>query len=531
MNAGAARTLFQEGALGLRLIWKLSSYLKETISPAQTKQILQFRLQNRENDFLELIKKCIFDNPDSPYIPLLKHAGCEFGDVQRLVNQEGLEGALHTLFRQGVYLTTKEFRGDKEIIRGNTCLRINPQKLRNPFTKLHLPVRSAGSRSHGTQVVRDMAYVYDNTFDLVAYLEARQSILSDKGYWAIPGGVALSCLIKFNTTGAPPNRWFSQLNPHGPELTSRYRLSTRILNIAGRFAGVPMPSPEYVSLEDPFPIIQWIQQCLQQGRTPHLYTFASSAVRLAQYAIASNISLKGVHITMSGEPSTPARLQTVRSTQAEAFPTMGCVETGTVGYGCITPEAPDDMHLGKDLHAVIQPGKSFEGTELKPLSLLFTTLRLSSPLILLNISMGDQAVLKNRACGCLQGEIGLDTHLHSVRSFEKLTSGGMAFLDTEIIQVLEVDLPKLFGGGPTDYQLIEGEDKNGKPHLRLLVHPHLGPLDETQVKQAFLEKIGSEDGADKLTSLIWHHADMISIERTPPKTTSTGKIQHMHIEQ
>jgi hypothetical protein len=89
----------------------------------------------------------------------------------------------------------------------------------------------------------------------------------------------------------------------------------------------------------------------------------------------------------------------------------------------------------------------------------------------------------------------------------------------------------MFGGGPTDYQLLEDERDDGKPQLRLIIHPRVGSLDAERVKKAFLEMIASGSGAEKLTSLLWRDTDMVKVERDAPKTTSTGKIQHMHIEQ
>ena len=39
--------------------------------------------------------------------------------------------------------------------------------------------------------------------------------------------------------------------------------------------------------------------------------------------------------------------------------------------------------------------------------------------------MGNQAVVSERACGCPYQELGWTTHLHDIRSFEKLTAGGI----------------------------------------------------------------------------------------------------------
>lgn len=234
---------------------------------------------------------------------------------------------------------------------------------------------------------------------------------------------------------------------------------------------------------------------------------------------------------MSGEPITPTRMATVKKSHADALPSMGCVELGHVGYGCLNPETADDMHLQKDLYAAIQPGQQSGSIPLHPNTLLFSSLRKATPLILLNFSNGDLAVLKQRSCGCPLGRLGLDTHYSFTRSIEKLTSGGMAFLDTDIMQILEQKLPKKFGGGPTDYQLREDETPGGNPQLCLVVHPRLGSLDEAALKAFFLEKIGSGSGAEKLTSMIWRDSDMLRIERCAPSITATGKIQHMHVQK
>ncbi|MGD8540335.1 MAG: hypothetical protein PVI66_16610, partial [Candidatus Aminicenantes bacterium] len=484
MKIAEACNFLQEGFLGIRLVGKLATTLKKTIDPDQARALIGQRLAQREDDFIDLVKKGIYEQPTNPYLQLLEHAGCEYGDLKNLIHNEGLEGALHCLFRQGVYLTSKEFRGDCETVRGNTRIAISPAKLKNPHAQNHVPIRSSGSRSHGTQVVRGMDFIRDTALYLALYLKARQNNAgSELATWSVPGGVILSSFIKFILAGSPPSHWFSQLDTKTNKLSIRYPLSTLALAWGGKLAGISIPHPDYVSLDDPLPIIHWMKDCLQRNQTPHLFTFTSAAVRLAQCALEASIDLNGTHITMSGEPTTRARLKTIKRSGADALPAMGCVEVGHIAYGCLTPEAPDDMHLLKDLHAVIQPGESHESSGLRAKGLLFSTLRSSSPLILVNVSSGDQATIKKRTCGCFQARLGMDTHIQYVRSFEKLTSGGMAYLDNEIIPIIEEELPNIFGGGPTDYQLVEQEREDGKPQLRLIIHPRLGPLDEDRIKE------------------------------------------------
>ena len=89
----------------LRFFVHLPAYLRNPLTIAEARSILRRRLEQREEDFLNLIKFAVFGNPTSPYRALLQQAGCEYGDIDRLVKQEGLEGGLLKLFHAGVYLT------------------------------------------------------------------------------------------------------------------------------------------------------------------------------------------------------------------------------------------------------------------------------------------------------------------------------------------------------------------------------------------------------------------------------------------
>src|SRR5262249_43810414 len=156
-------------------------------------------------------------------------------------------------------------------------------------------------------------------------------------------------------------------------------------------------------------------------------------------------------------------------------------ETWRLGEGCLEPKAADDVHLLSDLHALIQPGSDGQRLGLPAQALLVTSLRSTAPLVLLNVSLGDQAVMADRICGCPLERRGWTPHLHSIRSYEKLTAGGMTSLDTDVVHVLEEVLPARFGGLPTHYQLVEGPADDGRPRVWLLVDPAVGPVDPEAV--------------------------------------------------
>jgi hypothetical protein len=519
------------GALGLGLGRRLPSFLRHTINPSKAHEIVRTRLQQREKDFLHLVRHAVFADPKNPYFQLLQAAGCQYSDLESLVLKEGVEQALKVLFQQGVYLTSSEFQGREPVVRGNSRFFVTSESLRNPLSKRHVPIRSSGSRSKGTPVVMDLAFLRDCAVDTTVYLDARENLDAPMAMWEAPGGFALFRLLTLSCAKQPPEFWFSQLDIKDKSMDIRYRGSAALLRWTGFLAGAPLPRPEYVSLEDPQPIVRWMERCLQQDLRPHLFTFASSAVRLSRAACDAGVDLQGVQITMSGEPTTNSRLNSVRKSNADGLPAIGSAECGYIGYGCLAPEHPDDIHLLTDLHAVIQPDKQVNSSGLRPESLLISSLRSTAPIVLINVSLGDMALLEHRNCGCPLGNLGFDTHIQFIRSFEKLTSGGVALPDNEVVRILEDVLPHRFGGIPTDYQLLEDESESGNPKLCLVIHPALGPMNEDLVRNEFFDALGSGEQGDRITSKIWRSAEYLIIERSVPRTTATGKIQHMHLRK
>ena len=162
------------------------------------------------------------------------------------------------------------------------------------------------------------------------------------------------------------------------------------------------------------------------------------APRSLRRALDAGIDL-AARAYLSGEPVTDAKLR--RSGGAARRPRPGTARSRpAAGLGMPGAGTSDDMHVFHDLHAIVQPEDS-------P-SLFVTSLRRAAPLVMLNLSMGDQAALRPRACGCPLERLGWTTHLHGVLSREKLTAGGMTFYDVDVVRVLEHVLPRRFGGGP-----------------------------------------------------------------------------------
>jgi hypothetical protein len=512
-----------------RFLVNLPKVLRHPITSKEAHATLRDQLQSREANFLTHARDAIYQNHASPYRRLLKVAGCEYGDLERLVRKEGLEGALHFLYRQGIYLTVEESKGRRAVIRGSTTFEIAPAALSNPKLVSDLVGQTSSSRGNSTLVPIEFASVRRQTTDLFIDLQARGGLNWLHAIWLMPGGGALVRMLRYTFCGAAPDRWFSLADSKSSGVHRRYLWSSRVLRWASFMAGFPLPRPKYVGLQNPLPIARWMENVLMSGRTPHLHSYPSCIVRICQTAFDHGINLRGAQFTMGGEPTTAARLAVVEAVGARASIRYATTEASILGLGCIAPEAPDDVHFLHDRCAVIQPGNgSPRGIPAE--ALLVTSILPRSRSILLNVSLGDQATVIRRHCGCAMEALGWTTHLHTIRSFEKLTAGGVTFLDTDLIRVLEDVLPTQFGGGPTDYQLLDEESPDGKPRVRLLVHPRLGPMDPAQVRQTFLDAIGAGSGVERVMMLVWRDAGLPIVERQAPRVTSGGKILHVHLD-
>ncbi len=517
----AGPTLGDDLRMGLRLVRGLPGYLRHPLTAEKARAVLRLRLERREDDFLDVAKRAIFDHPPSPYLPLLRAAGCEYGDLERLVRSDGLESALKTLYRRGVYLTTDESKGRRAAVRGATTVEAGPGRLRNPLAAGHYWVSTSGSRGASTQLPMDLACIRDRAVNMLLGLQARGGAGWRKAIWMLGG---ISPLLWYSGGGRPVERWFSPLDVGSPRVSPRYRWSARGVAWAGLLSGTRLPRPEPVPVTAPLPIARWMERVLRGGGVPHLWAFPSAAARLCREAQAAGIGLRGSQLTVTGEPVTEAALGVIRDAGVAAVPDYGSADSGgSAAQGCLAPEAADDVHVFSDLNALIQA----EGPPFPAGALLLTSIRSTTPFIYLNASLGDRAVMTERRCGCPMEEMGWKTHLSSIRSYEKLTAGGMNFADTDLIRVLDEALPRRFGGAPGDYQLVEDLPAGGPPRVRLFVSPSVPPADPGVVRDFFLEALGRNGGPERTMSLQIREAGLLSVVRRKPVAGAAGKVLHL----
>jgi len=269
---------------GARLLARLPGFLRRPVDADDARRTLARRLAARDAGFLELVRRTVYAHAATPYARLLRHAGCAYADLERLVRTDGVEGALGRLLAAGVYLTGAELRGREAVRRGGLTLDVDPRQLRNPLVGCDLPMRTGGSRGAGMPVGWSLDFVRDRAADLCLAEVARGPARRRYAVFSAPGSAAIAHLLDIYAQGGAPDRWFSPVDPASPELPARYRWSARLLRGGTRIAGRRLPGPVHVPPLAPGPIVDWMAGVLAGGAVPYLHTRPSSVVTLPTLA-------------------------------------------------------------------------------------------------------------------------------------------------------------------------------------------------------------------------------------------------------
>lgn len=253
-----------------------------------------------------------------------------------------------------------------------------------------------------------------------------------------------------------------------------------------------------------------------------------SAVRICQAAKENRIDLSGAKFIIGGEPITEVKRREIEAAGGEVYPNYAFMEAGIVGLGCANAISTDDVHLLTDSFALIQHQRDVSHANVSVNAFLFTSLLATTPKILLNVESGDYGSIEDRNCGCKFEDIGLTHHIHSIRSFDKLTAEGMTFVGTEFVRIIEEVLPAKFGGSSTDYQMVEEENDKGITHMSVIVSPELGDIYDADIIQTIVAELAKPAGR-WMASDIWSQAQTFTVKRISPLTTERGKLLPLHI--
>jgi hypothetical protein len=512
----------------------LRGFLKEPITLEHSREIIKQGLQNREQNLLTLVKRAIYDNEDSPYIKLLKIAGCEYGDFEKMVRLSGIEQTLHKLSEAGVYITIEELKGKKEVVRSGKVFRFKESDFNNPFLVKHLEASSGASRSPGTRVMMNLdRYYYNAAHSAVSF--------AAHGIWGkpvllwmpiLPSAAGLVAMLWLAKMGNTPIRWFSQVEARRVKPSLTKRLATYYAVYASRIFGSAFPKPEYVSLEEAHKVTDCLAEVLKKGQGCVLWTFSNSAVRVCQASRQRQLDLSGTTFVVTGEPLTGAKMKEIKAAGANVVSVYVVAEVGNVGFSCAGQTvAPDDIHLFKESQAVIQHRRETPFGTASVDAFLFTSLLHKAAKILLNVESGDYGVIETRQCGCQLEGLGLTEHIYNIRSFDKLTGEGMTFAGTNLVRIMEEILPARFGGTSVDYQMMEEEDEQGHTRLSIIVSPAVGEVDDSALIQTVLAELSKGNDTQRMMTEMWSQAKLLRVKRQRPFVTAAGKLLPLHIQR
>jgi len=504
----------------------LQRFLRYPLTRDQAKAEIARRLQQREHSFLRLVKRAIYGNPRSPYKMLLQHAGIAFPDLSQWIVRDGLEATLGRLYDAGVYVSTEEFKGRRPIFRSGLELRTNPRDFDNPLITGHFEGRSGGSTGSAIAVPLDLRMLMHDAAFVCSFLDGfglhGLPIACWRGVPPITSGIR--SILMYAKVGVSVERWFAQNKPSElPEAGASTEFTRQVLDGALSL-GWSLPEPEYVHPDDSVLIARWLADRRAAGQPAQLDTNSSSGVRVCLAALDHGLDISGSYFRLGGEPYTEAKAMVIRRAGCRA----GCHYTTTealrVGVACSAPEHLDEVHLLIGKFAFLCRAAPAVGS--KETALVLTTLLPSAPKIMLNVESGDWGEIERRDCGCPIGDMGLDLHAWNIRSYEKITSEALSFLCGDLIPLVEQILPDCFGGDPSDYQLVEMEEK-GMPFVEIIVSPRVGAIEPTAVTRIVYDWLRARPG-EQFMADFWEDADTLRVARRTPYATGPGKILPLH---
>jgi hypothetical protein len=524
--ADSARAMPLLSSLGMyaRLAVSLPALLRQHDTPEKGIALLAERQRRRGESLLRLFETAVYAYPRSPYLPLLRAAGVELGDLRRMVPELGVEATLERLRAAGVAVPFEAFKGRAPLVVGGREIALGPDDFASPLSAPHLVGLSSGST--GARVRQPVSFEHK-----AAERAVRLAVRQLQGVLGPPRAVIVGTLPESSRFGGAldgggpgnvPERWFTPVltPPRRPE--PRFRLAHRFVVAVARLHGVRIPPPEPLPVGEVGRVARWAADAVSRRGAAIVQATPSMALRIAIAAERDGIDLAGVTFTTGGEPMTEAKRERIRASGAEVLCSYHMKEAGMIGAACLRPHGPNDQHVMTPHVALVQGRREVLGQTVD--ALLVTQLLPTSPRVLINVETDDFGVLEERRCGCPLDEIGLHLHVRDVRSYKKLTAEGVTLVGSDLERVLERELPERFGGSPLDYQLVEEEDGDGFTRICLRISPSVAIADEAEVVAALRDGLRRASISADLACRLWSQAGAIRVARVEPPMSVRGKL-------
>jgi hypothetical protein len=485
------------------------------------------QVRNRERNWLEKLRKVVFADSENPYHHMFRLAGCGYEEVAAMVSRNGLEKTLERLLEAGVYLTHDEFKLKTPLVRGGRRIAVHERSFDNTLVKADMESRSSGSRSKGTYNRRNIQY------DL--YREARHAMIErELGMTGrpevaikpiLPSAQGFSSAFMAWRQQRPFPAWFA---PDDRGCNSiHYRVVTNLFVTELRMLGIPFPYPTYLGHNDFTAAAELVARLCAEGHPPVVSGMVSPLVRVAAAAAEKDLDIGGSLFLPAGEAVTDAKRATIEAAGGKVYPRYIVSEVGTIGQACSRMKTGNDVHLFPDGVAVIVRQRKAPLSEVEVDSLMFTTLLPFSSRVLINLEADDAGLLVPRRCDCLFSSLGSTMEVRGIYSYGKLTGQGITLIGTDVVRVLDEDLPRRFGGVPGDYQLVEMET-GLQTQMILRVSPRVGAVSREEVRQVFLSRLTRFYGGH-IARRMWTQSEGLVVEIAEPIAGSSGKILPLHL--
>jgi hypothetical protein len=385
--------------------------------------------------------------------------------------------------------------------------------------------QSGGSRGRGRRNLQSLELRTHDAACIGSFLSAfglkgRPTLV---WYPAPPILSGIGNTLALTKAGNTPERWVYPTRIGGQPESAKARVLIVVTVAMGRLGGARIPFPRHLPPEAAHEIATWAARKIAAGTPPLIAANPSATARICAAAVDRGIDLDGTFFRMGGEPFTPAKRALLEAVGASGACLFYNGEVGGLsGIPCADTVELDDVHVCSHRLALGTRDVELRDGTIVP-AMCCTTIHHTARTTAINLVTDDFAVVEERECTCELGNLGLNTHVHSIRSFEKLTGEGVSFLGEPLIELVERVLPARHGGALTDYQFAEREI-DGMTRLELRVSPRIGPVDSSNVVETVLDHLSAIDGAAQVMADLWRAAGTVEVVREDPELTRSGKV-------
>jgi len=215
--------MLSDAGMFFRFAAGLGRFLRSPLTEQDCRAIVAQSLEDRERNFLRLMRRAVYGYPESPYLGLLRWAGIEYGDLERMVLADGVESALARLYDAGVSVELDQFKGRRPIERPGLFLEVRPESFDNPVLSRDFEVESGGSTGPRRRMKIDFDLLVYDAACRYFHFAAAGAAGRPLGIWrgVPPDSSGLKHGLIAAKLGRPMERWFRRCPCAGTSLVCR----------------------------------------------------------------------------------------------------------------------------------------------------------------------------------------------------------------------------------------------------------------------------------------------------------------------